>query len=198
MTIARTDLILLLTVVAAGLACGCMEASSSPGAHLPGEGGIVDLGSDYVPPKYTLSEALLELDAYAAGDVLDAGDLYDTGNMTIRRMQGAGVDADGRAASWMLGVEQGDANMWLAYGAGGWRVIPWNAPFRGEAIVLEECMNPADLYALHRAPIGEMLERHGASQTDLALADGVYEVSVHAPAGFEVLAFSADTGGVIA
>ncbi len=43
-----------------------------------------------------------------------------------------------------------------------------------------------------------VMERLGADTVDLALAGGVYSVTIRSDAGMETLSFEADTGEVIA
>ena len=58
-------------------------------------------------------------------------------------------------------------------------------------------LSPGDLLSGQEKVLRPVMERLGADTVDLALAEGVYTVTVHSGAGMETLAFRADTGEVI-
>lgn len=165
-------------------ACGCL------GAAPPSSGGItpVDLPES---GTRTLTGALAELNLLK-GD----GGLNITG-MSMHQVLGTHVDLDGRAATWVLGLEDGEEVHWLTFGLMGWKEISLGVPLPGEEVLLDEILSPEDLLSRQEGVLRPVMERLGAETVDLALAEGVYTVTVRSDAGMETLAFRADTGEVV-
>ncbi len=176
----------LILVCASVLVCGCTDAPPPATG-----GGIVDIAPAGVRQTYTLEDALLELDVWHVEGLINI-----TG-MTVYRIQGVNVDMDGRATSWILGAEQANESVWLVYGDAGWREITLRAPLPGQEIVMAEVLPPEDLFAAQEERIRAAMAGHGVDTADLALADGIYTVTVRSESGLETLAFRADTGEVL-
>jgi len=167
--------------------CGCLGASSPPSSS----GGITPVDLPEPPGNSTLTAAFAELDLLAA-----EGGLNITGS-TVHQVLGSGLSLDGRAASWALGLRQGDEVRWLTFGRGGWNEISLRAPLPAEEVLLTEILFPEELLAAQAEAIRPEMVRLGADTIDLALADGVYTITIRTDAGMESLAFRADTGEAI-
>jgi len=194
MSISGRAHICLLMVVTCTCICGCIGmAPQSEAAHSSG-GGIVDVGTPLAPQKYSLDEALAELDmSIAEGAVRNC-----TSDVAIHRVMGAFVDSDGRATSWLIGGLSENASVWLVYGRSGWSEIQLDVPVPGGCIEIEGCTPPRNLFERHHTLIRDAMARHGADTVDLALTGGIYEVTLRSPSGgVEVLTFSADSGEVL-
>lgn len=176
---------LLAAVCFLCIACGCLGASSPP------SGGITPIDMPEQPENYTLGEALAELDLLGA-----EGGLNVTG-AAVHQVLGTGLDLDGRAAAWALGLEDGEEVRWLTFGAAGWREISLRAPLPVEEVVLADVLSPEDLLHEEKEAISTAMARHDADTVDIALAGGVYTVTVRSDGGMETLAFRADTGEAI-
>ncbi len=64
-------------------------------------------------------------------------------------------------------------------------------------MLLTEILFPEELLAAQAEAIRPEMVRLGADTIDLALADGVYTITIRTDAGMESLAFRADTGEAI-
>lgn len=172
--------------------CGCLGASSPPsdGGTATG-GGITPIDQPEPSEACTLTEALAELDLLGA-----EGGLNVTGT-SVHQVLGAGVDADGRAASWALGLADGEEVRWLTFGALGWREISLRAPLPDEEVNMTEILSPEELLAMQEGVLHSVMADLDADTVDIALAEGVYTVTVRSDAGMETLAFRADTGEVV-
>ena len=166
--------------------CGCLGASPPPSG-----GGITPIDLPEPPGAYTLSGALAELDLLRA-----EGGLNVTGT-TVHQVIGSGVDLDGRAASWALGLRDGEEVRWLTFGVAGWQEVSLRAPLPAEEVNVTAVLSPEDLLSAEEGAVRPVMERLGASTVDIALAEGVYSVTVRSGAGMETLAFRADTGEVV-
>ncbi len=185
MRLAGTVLILL---AAACVTCGCLGTSVSPP---PAGGGITPVDLPEPPEAYTLPEAFAELDLLGA-----EGGLNVTG-AAIHQVLGSGVDIDGRATSWALGLQDGEEIRWLTFGATGWKEISLPAPLPAEEVDMDAVLSPEDLLRSQEGALSPVMARLGADTVDIALAEGVCSVTVHSDAGMETLAFQADSGEVI-
>lgn len=166
-------------------ACGCLGPSPPPSG-----GGITPI--DPEPPQAaTLTGALADLDL-----LLAEGRLNLT-NTTLHQVIGTGVDLDGRAASWALGLRDGGEVRWLTFGISGWKEVKLAAPLPEDEILFDEILLPEDLLAERGGVLAPALERAGADTVDIALGEGVYTVTVRSDTGMETLLFRADTGEVI-
>lgn len=183
-------LTLLAAVCLLCTACGCLGTSASP-PDAPAGGGITPIDLPEPQEAYTLAEALSELDLLEA-----EGDLNVTG-AAVHQVLGSGVGLDGRAATWALGLRDGDEVRWLTFGLAGWKEISFRAPLPPEEVVLADVVTPEDLLATQKGRISPMMERLGASTVDIGLAEGVYTVTIRSDAGMESLAFRADTGEAV-
>lgn len=172
--------------------CGCLDASSSPsdGGTTTG-GGITPIDLPEPSEACTLTEALAELDLLGA-----EGGLNVTGT-SMHQVLGAGMGSDGRAASWALGLADGEEVRWLTFGAMGWREISLRAPLPAEEVILDDVLSPEELLAMQEGVLRPVMVRLDADTVDIALAEGVYTVTVRSNAGMETLAFRADTGEVV-
>jgi hypothetical protein len=167
--------------------CGCLGASSPPSSS----GGITPVDLPEPPGNSTLTAAFAELDLLAA-----EGGLNITGS-TVHQVLGSGLSLDGRAASWALGLRQGDEVRWLTFGRGGWNEISLRAPLPAEEVLLDDLLSPEDLLQGQEEAIRPVMARLGADTVDLALAEGVYTITIRTDAGMETLTFRADTGEAI-
>ena len=167
-------------------ACGCLGEASPPSG-----GGITPI--DPEPPQAaTLAGALGELELLGA-----EGGLNITGT-TVHQVIGTGVDLDGRAASWALGLRDGEEVRWLTFGISGWKEVSLRAPLPEDEILFDEILLPEDLLAERGGVLAPALERAGADTVDIALAREVYTVTVRSDTGMERFSFRADTGEAIA
>jgi len=164
--------------------CGCLGASPSPSG-----GGITPIDLPEPPGTSTLSDALAELDLLQAEGGLDV-----TGT-TVHQVLGTGVGPDGRAATWALGLRDGEEVRWVTFGAAGWKEISLRAPLPAEEVNLTAVLTPEELLA--DETLSAAMAGLGADTVDLALAEGVYTVTVRSDAEMETLAFRADTGEVV-
>jgi hypothetical protein len=167
--------------------CGCLGASSPPSSS----GGITPVDLPEPPGNSTLTAAFAELDLLAA-----EGGLNITGS-TVHQVLGSGLSLDGRAASWALGLRQGDEVRWLTFGRGGWNEISLRAPLPAKEVLLDDLLSPEDLLQGQEEAIRPVMARLGADTVDLALAEGVYTITIRTDAGMETLTFRADTGEAI-
>jgi hypothetical protein len=184
----------ILMVIICTCICGCIGlAPQSEAAHSSG-GGIVDIGVPLLPQKYDLDEALAELDMSIAEGIV----CNYTDDFSIHRVMGALVDADGRAASWLIGGRSEDASVWLAYGRSGWNKISLDVPVSGGQIEIEAITPPTELFERHQTLIRDAMARHGTVTVDLALTNSTYEITFRSMSGgIEVLTFSALSGEVL-
>lgn len=166
-------------------ACGCLGEASPPSG-----GGITPI--DPEPPQAaTLTGALADLDL-----LLAEGRLNLT-NTTLHQVIGTGVDLDGRAASWALGLRDGGEVRWLTFGISGWQEVKLAAPLPEDEILFDGVLSPEALLAAENRVLAPVMERLGADTVDLVLGEGVYTVTVRSDTGMETLLFRADTGEVI-
>jgi len=187
------DVLALLTVICIlCTTCGCLGASSPPSdGGTPSGGGITPIDLPESSEACTLAEALAELDLLGA-----EGGLNVTGT-SVHQVLGTGMSLDGRATSWALGLEDGEEVRWLTFGAMGWREISLRAPLPDAEVNMTEILSPEELLAAQEGTLRPVMTGLGADTVDIALAEGVYTVTVRTSAGMETLAFRADTGEVI-
>ncbi|KDE56005.1 hypothetical protein [Methanoculleus sp. MH98A] len=179
-------LALLAAVSILCTACGCLGASSPP----PSGGGITSIDLPE-PEGYTLNEALAELDMLRV-----EGGLNITGT-SMHQVLGNRVTLDGRAATWAIGLEDGEEARWLTSGVTGWRETSLRAPLPDAEVNMTEILSPEDLLAAQEDAIRPAMTRLDASTVDIMLAEGVYTITIRSNTGVEVLAFRADNGEVI-
>ena len=177
----------LVLLAAACMICGCLGAP----APSPTGGGIPPVDLPEPPEAYTLTEALAELDLLKA-----EGGLNVTG-AAVHQVLGSGVGLDGRAESWALGLQDGEEVRWLTFGAAGWKEISLRAPLPAEEVNVTAVLSPEDLLRSQEGALSPVMDRLGADTVDIALAEGVYSVTIRTDAGMETLTFRADTGEVI-
>ncbi len=115
----------------------------------------------------------------------------------VHQVLGTGVNLDGQAAAWGLGLRDGEEVRWLTFGPTGWKEVSLRAPLPAEEVNLDDVLSPEDLLRGHEGTLSPAMERLGADTVDLALAEGVYTVTVRSDAGMENFAFRADTGEAI-
>ncbi|HQD25087.1 MAG TPA: hypothetical protein PKV78_00925 [Methanoculleus thermophilus] len=169
-------------------ACGCLGPSPPPD---DGGEGITPVNEAEPQGPRTLTGALADLDL-----LLAEGRLNLT-NTTLHQVIGTGVDLDGRAASWALGLRDGGEVRWLTFGISGWQEVKLAAPLPEDEILFDEILLPEDLLAERGGVLAPALERAGADTVDIALAREVYTVTVRSDTGMERFSFRADTGEVI-
>ena len=116
----------------------------------------------------------------------------------MHQVLGTGVEIDGQAASWALGLQDGEEIRWLTYGPAGWQEISLPAPLPADEVRIADILSPEDLLRGLEDMFRPVMERLGADTVDLALAGGVYSVTIRSDAWMETLSFEADTGEVIA
>lgn len=167
--------------------CGCLGTSTPP----PTGGGITPIDMPEPAGAYTLSGALAELDLLEA-----EGGLNVTG-AAVHQVLGGSVGLDGQATSWALGLQDGEEVRWLTFGATGWKEISLRSPLPTEEVNITGVLSPEDLLATQEGTLSPVMERLGADSMDIALAEGIYSVTIHSDAGMETLVFRADTGEVI-
>ncbi|MFW5637778.1 MAG: hypothetical protein WAN99_06120 [Methanoculleus sp.] len=184
MRIAGTVLVLLIV---ACMVCGCLGTAAPP----PTGGGITPIDLPEPPEAYTLAEASAELDLLEA-----EGGLNLTGT-AVHQVLGSGADLDGRAASWILGLQDGEGSRWLAFDAMGWKEISFPAPLPEAEVDIAAVLPPDDLLRSQEGVLSPAMARLGADTVDIVLAEGVYSITVHSDAGMETFAFRADSGEVI-
>lgn len=182
-----------LTAVIVIICCtsGCTDSQAAVSLPSGVEGGVTDITSDGPDTKVRLDEALAALDAWQAD--LPPGDSV----AAVYQVLGAGVETDGRARGWVLGVRQGDTPRWLAYGREGIQKISLSAPLPAEEIAFPDVVMPEGLYEQNRMVIDDTLRRHGTDTADLALTAGEYVLTIRSGAEFETLVFGAATGEAI-
>ncbi len=178
---------LIATICIFCAACGCLGA-----APLPTGGGITPIDLPEPPAASTLAGALAELDLLGAEGGLNVA------GASVHQVLGTGVDIDGQAASWALGLQDGEEIRWLTYGPAGWQEISLPAPLPADEVRIADILSPEDLLRGREDMFRPVMERLGADTVDLALAGGVYSVTIRSDAGMETLSFEADTGEVIA
>ena len=178
----------LVLLAAACLICGCLGTP----AQLPTGGGITPIDLPEPPGEYTLTEALLELDLLGA-----EGGLNVTGT-TVHQVLASGVDLDGRATSWILGLRDGDEVRWLTFGVTGWKEIALPAPLPAKEVDIATVTSPEDLLHAREGVLSPAMNRLDTDTVEITLAEGIYSVTVHSDAGLESFLFRADTGEVIA
>ncbi|NLM28861.1 MAG: hypothetical protein GX216_00305 [Methanomicrobiales archaeon] len=178
----------LVLLAAVCLIGGCLGAP----APLSTGGGITPIDLPEPPGAYTLTEALLELDLLGA-----EGGLNVTGT-TVHQVLASGVDLDGQATSWVLGLRDGEEVRWLAFGITGWKEITLPAPLPAEEVDITAIIPPEDLLRSQDEVLSPVMNRLGADTVEIALAEGVYSVTIHSDAGLESFVFQADSGEVIA
>lgn len=177
---------LIAVVCILSAACGCLGASPAPAS-----GSITPIELPDTPAAFTLAGVLAEL------DLLDAEGGLAVAGASIHQVLGTGVDLDGRAASWALGLRDGEEVRWLTFGPAGWQEISLPAPLPEEEVNVTAILSPEDLFAGQEEVLRPVMGRLSADTVDLSLAEGVYSVTVRSSAGMEVLAFWADTGEVV-
>ncbi|MCM2464984.1 hypothetical protein [Methanoculleus oceani] len=184
-------LTLLAVICILCTACGCLGASSPPSDGGTTGGGITPIDLPEPSDACTLTEALAELDLLGA-----EGGLNVTGT-SVHQVLGAGMGSDGRAASWALGLADGEEVRWLTFGAMGWREISLRAPLPDAEVNVTETLAPEELLAMQEGVLRPVMVSLDADTVDIALAEGIYTVTVRSNAGMKTLAFRADTGEVI-
>ena len=177
---------LIATIFIFCAACGCLGA-----APLPTGGGITPIDLPEPPAVSTLADALAELDLLGAEGGLNVA------GASVHQVLGTDVEIDGQAASWALGLQDGEEVRWLTYGPAGWQEISLPAPLPAGEVRIADILSPEDLLRGREDMFRPVMERLGADTVDLALAEGVYSVTIRSDAGIETLSFEADTGEVI-
>ena len=110
----------------------------------------------------------------------------------------AGRRRDRRSSRFLgLGLQDGEEIRWLTYGPAGWQEISLPAPLPAGEVRIADILSPEDLLRGREDMFRPVMERLGADTVDLALAEGVYSVTIRSDAGIETLSFEADTGEVI-
>ena len=122
---------LIATICIFCAACGCLGA-----APLPTGGGITPIDLPEPPAASTFADALAELDLLGAEGGLNVTWASD------RQVLGTGVEIDGQAASWALGLQDGEEIRWLTYGPAGWQDISFSAPLPADEVNVTGVLSP--------------------------------------------------------
>jgi hypothetical protein len=86
---------------------------------------------------------------------------------------------------------------WLTFGAGGWKEISLRAPLPTEEVNITAVLPPEDLLRSQEGVLSPAMDRLGTDTVDIALAEGVYSVTIRTDAGMETFTFRADSGEVV-
>jgi hypothetical protein len=185
------EVLILLVLYIICAVCGCLDAPASQPVAPPLGGGITPIDAYGLQQTFTLDQALEELDLFTAESGAHGSE------PVIRQVLGANVDADGRATTWVLGVQEGTEVRWLAFGATGWRGITLRAPLPSGAVAIAGITPPEDLLSLQEGLLGPAMTQLGADTVDLALAEGRYTITIRSDSGMETYLFRAENGEVL-
>ena len=150
--------ILVLVLVSLCLICGC---TSSPTGAGDSSGSIHEITDFDSQVKYTFEEAMDDIDYLVNTGVL-AGE-----NVTVYQINGAGVDVNGSATSWILGIREKGEVLLLTYGKEGWDTTPWIGPLPEVEIDLDTLVSPTVLYETQRGIIEDKMNQTEVSHTDV-------------------------------
>jgi hypothetical protein len=182
---------LILIIIALCFICGCTSAPAAE-STLQGEG-ITDITLPAEADRVSLDYALQDL------AVADLEGFLETENMTIRQINGDGIDLSGDASTWILGVTTRDnTTALLVYRNFAWKELSWPGQFTGPAIDTDAIVSPNDLFAMQGDTMQDMLEISSRTELSLELIDGVYRVYAKNGSQMSDLSFNADSGELVA
>ena len=180
---------MVITVILCCCACACITGTSPEGSSSGIS--VVDKTPRDEPGKIPLELAMGELDWYSPSDSSIGN------NKTIHQVHGSGVDLQGNASSWVLGVRDGEMSYLLIYGQNGWRQVAWGEPFTSPRISFNATITPNHLYEQNQGIIGDALKKGNVTESDIDLSDDIYTVTVRSSVGIALIGFNSTTGELL-
>jgi hypothetical protein len=141
--------------------------------------------------KVAFEDAWQELSHY------ESGGLVNLSGFSIHMIHGSGVTIDGRAGTWIVGVQQGGTGSILLYNQQSWKQEMWGEAFSQDEIDLKRILQPTRIYEINRETIEKVMTENGAEMSDMDLSDGIYTVYIQSSSGLSTITFNASTGELL-
>jgi hypothetical protein len=189
-------LVLFLLLLLFSLHAGCVSPGkgTANGTGLTGEtppsgtGTIVDITSRN-RPKVSLDDAMSALSAAEQ----DGG--INIQGMTIREVDGFGVDSSGIARTWVLSMAGGGKTTLLSYSDNQWQIFDMpNITLPEAEVKIDGVISPQDLFKQNLIPIVKEMNHLKVGDCDLTLGQDTYRITIHSASESSTLTFNAKTG----
>jgi hypothetical protein len=195
----RTSWVIGLALLICFLAgCTSPPAGPSPDTTVPATtavpqptgGGISDVTVDEGPRLSKLADALHDLSTSTIPLEFNGSEL------SVHQVNGIGVDRNGEAQMWVLGVYNGVSNL-LIYTDGEWKMVEWQGTLPPQEIDLSAVVPPDVLYGNQSPEIGRALARHSTGTSNLEIVGDTYTITVTSSGSISILSFNARTGELL-
>lgn len=155
-----------LIVILSSISCACMDQSRTGVEGLQDSIKVVDRTPREGIPHYTLNEALEGIGWYCQENGIDPA------NLIVYYIHGFSVDREGRAESWLLGIESEGESYVFTFEDGEWTHQRWSESLEGETIRIGEIIAPDSIYEFKRAEIENMTIEMRVNTTELDIVGG--------------------------
>lgn len=192
-------LLLVLFLLLFSLHAGCVSFGSKGTANGTGLAGETPSGTSPIkditsrnPPKVSLDDAMSALtEAEQDGGI-------DIQGMTIRQVDGFGVDSSGLARTWVLGMAGEGKTTLLSYSDGEWKNLDMpNISMPEGEVKIDQLISPQDLFKQNLIQIVKEMNRLKVGEADLTLDQNTYQITIRSASGSSILSFNAKTGELI-
>ncbi|MBN2733560.1 MAG: hypothetical protein JXQ82_01725 [Methanomicrobiaceae archaeon] len=182
-------------------ACTDTDKQSKTEDILAGDSKAV-MSADEKSYRIDLNEALLKfrLSTDTKGERNDEiTDYLETGGITpaIFQIIGVGVDREGKADTWILGIRYGENESLIYSEITGWKGDIWPGSLPDEEINIDTIIMPAEIFSNSKEITDNLFEKSTTGKTSVMLGEGVYYISPEYSEVTEEIEFNAYTGEVI-
>lgn len=171
--------------------CACACTTANPPVVNQSESNAVSVNDR--TPREEPERVAFESAWQSLSDIPIAGSMDHT-SLVVHQIHGTGVDSEGKARSWIVGVQKGETHLLVIYDQEIWHQVTWGESFTSPGLSFQQVLLPTELYQNNQETIEDTMNRNGVEESELDLTDGMYTISVHTPTGLSLLRFNATTG----
>ena len=150
--------------------------------------GIADITNREVPENISFSDAIKSANSYFSS----SNDTKIT--PSIRYIKGQGVDLNGLASEWVIGMRANNENYFLEYGPYGESIRIWNGELPEKEIKTDKVISPADLFKFQKSRVSGIGSNLNNIQYVIEIRDGYYYISSESGATSKSFIFNAYSG----
>ena len=183
----------LIPVVIAGVLIGFLLLGGigfleQPTIQTPQGIGITDITNREIPGNISFSDAIISANSY----FYLSNDTKTT--PSIRYIKGQGVDLNGLASEWIIGMRVNNQNYFFEYGPYGESTRIWNGDLPEKEIKTDNIISPADLFKFQKSRVSGVGSNPTNIQYGIEIRDGYYYISSESGITPKTFMFNAYSG----